>query len=90
MIGDKDEWSKGYGTEAARLIIGYGFNTLNLHRIYLRVFAYNKRGQRAYEKLGFVKEGVAREDHFFDGQYYDATTMSILENEWRNKNENKL
>ena len=59
-IGDKPEWSKGYGAEAIKLVVRYGFDTLNLNRILLHVFDHNPRAMRAYGKAGFVKEGFGR------------------------------
>ena len=73
---------KGLGTEAARLIIGYGFDNLGLHRISLDVYAFNPRARRVYEKVGFVTEGVKRDAFIFDGEYTDEVWMSILEDEW--------
>ena len=78
MIGEKDQWNKGYGTEAMRLMCDYGFNTLNLHRIFLRVFEGNERGKQAYKKAGFIHEGTMRQAHFRDGRYWDVDLMSIL------------
>ncbi|MCZ7646951.1 MAG: GNAT family N-acetyltransferase [Planctomycetota bacterium] len=81
-IGAKEEWNKGYGTEATRLIVGYGFETLNLNRIYLHVFACNRGGIRAYEKAGFIKEGVLRQNAYFEGRYQDTLVMGLLREEW--------
>ncbi len=61
VIGEKDCWGKGYGTEAARVMVRHGFETLNLNRISLNVYDFNPRGIRAYEKAGFRKEGVLRQ-----------------------------
>ena len=61
VIGEQDCWGKGYGTEATRLLVAHGFDTLNLNRIGLNVFEFNPRGIRAYEKAGFVKEGLLRQ-----------------------------
>lgn len=83
MIGEKDEWGKGYGGEAIGLILRYGFERLNLHRIYLRVYANNQRALRCYEQAGFRREGVQRESHFAQGRYWDTLMMGILEGEWR-------
>ena len=83
LIGEKDEWGKGYGPEAARLIVDYGFKQLGMHRISLEVYSHNTRAQRAYEKVGFVHEGTLRESYFRDGHYYDTLVMGILEPEWR-------
>ena len=82
MIGDKNHWNQGYGTEAVRLLIKHGFNTLNLNRIFLRVFEDNPRATRAYEKAGFVHEGRERQAEFRDGRYIDVLLMSILKDEF--------
>ena len=67
-------------------MLGYGFNQLNLHRIFLTVLSFNARAIRAYEKVGFKKEGVFREHIYRDGKYHDVYYMGILENEWRELN----
>lgn len=85
MIGEKSYWNQGYGTETMRLMLKYGFNTLNLHRIWLRVFEQNKRGIRAYEKAGFIHEGKYRQAEFKHGKYQDVLLMSILKDEWRER-----
>lgn len=82
MIGDKRQWNKGLGTEAMELILKHGFETLNLHRLYLKVFADNPRAIRTYEKAGFVHEARLRESHFSDGVYKDDLIMSVLRSEW--------
>ncbi len=73
---------QGLGTEATRLIVGYGFERLGLHRISLEVYAFNPRARRAYEKVGFVADGVLRESLLWEGERVDATVMSILAQEW--------
>ena len=83
LIGEKDQWGKGYGPEAARLIVDYGFNQLNLHRISLTVYSNNPRAIRSYEKVGFVHEGTLRESYFRDGHYHDTLIMTILKSEWK-------
>jgi RimJ/RimL family protein N-acetyltransferase len=83
MIGEKDEWDKGYGSEAISLVLGYGFDRLNLHRICLRVYENNPRAQRCYEKAGFRREGAMRESAFSEGRYWDTIFMGILDREWR-------
>ena len=83
MIGEKTFWNQGYGTETMQLLLRHGFNTLNLHRIWLQVYAKNPRGIRAYEKAGFKLEGKFRQAHYQHGQYYDVHLMSILKPEWQ-------
>jgi RimJ/RimL family protein N-acetyltransferase len=73
---------RGLGTEALRLIVGYGFEQLGLHRISLEVYAFNPRARRVYEKAGFVAEGVLRESLRYGDEWIDATVMSILDHEW--------
>ncbi|WP_424888227.1 GNAT family N-acetyltransferase [Streptomyces sp. XH2] len=73
---------RGLGTEATRLIVGHGFETLGLHRIWLEVYAFNPRARRVYEKAGFVPEGVLRGALLWEGERVDAEVMSILAPEW--------
>jgi RimJ/RimL family protein N-acetyltransferase len=73
---------RGLGTEALRLIVGYGFEQLGLHRISLEVYAFNPRARHVYEKAGFVAEGVLREALRYGDGWIDATVMSILDHEW--------
>ncbi|MET9916758.1 GNAT family protein [Streptomyces sp. NPDC006435] len=75
-------YGRGLGTEATRLIVGYGFEELGLHRISLEVYAFNPRARRAYEKAGFVAEGVLRDALLWEGERVDSTVMSILAPEW--------
>jgi RimJ/RimL family protein N-acetyltransferase len=83
FIGEKSLWNQGYGTEAVRLLLRHGFNTLNLHRIALRVFETNPGGIRAYEKAGFVLEGRFRQAEYQDGRYLDVLYMSVLHSEYK-------
>ncbi len=82
MIGRKDHWGQGLGTESIKLFLDYCFNTLNLNCIRLSVYSYNKRAQHVYEKIGFVHEGVLRQTIFRFGKYHDEIKMSILRSEW--------
>lgn len=74
---------RGLGTEATRLIVGYGFERLGLHRISLEVYSFNPRARRVYEKVGFVAEGVLRDALRWGDDWIDATVMSVLAPEWR-------
>ena len=81
-IINSEYWGKGYGTEVARLVLRYAFETLDLHRVSLRVAAYNLRARRCYEKCGFRVEGVERESFQVDGEWQDDVLMAILKEEW--------
>jgi RimJ/RimL family protein N-acetyltransferase len=87
LIGEKEEWSKGYGTEAMRLLIKYAFEDLGLHRLELMTFDFNRRGMRVWEKCGFKKEGIMRKARLSDGEWHDLIFFSLLEDEYEdNKN----
>jgi diamine N-acetyltransferase len=81
-IGEKDCWSKGNGTEAASLLIEYGFNSVNLHRITSYVLTFNERSLRMHKKVGFVEEGRRRQAVFTNGRYVDLVTFGLLKEEW--------
>jgi ribosomal-protein-alanine N-acetyltransferase len=83
LIGESSYWGQGYGTEATRLTLAYGFELLNLHKIFLGVNSEHTAAVRAYEKSGFVREGELRDEIFRNGRYYHAVRMSILEAEYR-------
>jgi RimJ/RimL family protein N-acetyltransferase len=82
MVGQTDCQNQGYGTEAVRLAMRFGFEELNLNRIELCVFDHNPRGIRVYEKCGFVAEGRMRQASFRHGQYRDVLRYAILRSEW--------
>jgi RimJ/RimL family protein N-acetyltransferase len=81
FIGEAENRSRGYGAEAMRLLLGYGFDTLNLHNIMLSVHADNARAIRCYEKVGFRECGRRREGKYAHGKYIDILSMDILETE---------
>ena len=81
FIGEADARGKGLGSETARLFTDFGFQTLGLHRISLRLLSDNVRAQRSYEKAGFRIEGVFRDMVLLDGAWRDVTFMAKLEND---------
>jgi RimJ/RimL family protein N-acetyltransferase len=88
-IGYPEYWGQGIVGEAAELVIQYGFEELNLHRINSGVFDPNKRSLRAAEKLGFVKEGISKEEMYVDGKYSDVHKFYLLKNDWLKRKQNK-
>ena len=78
----REHIGRGYGTDAMRVIVSYGFREMGLHRIQLGVAPFNPAGIRAYEKAGFAEEGRRREAVWHDGRWYDEVLMSVLEREW--------
>ncbi len=83
IIGEKDAWGRGYGTEAILLLLDYAFGYLGFHRVSVGVVGFNGRAVRFYQKVGFRKEGLQREGYYYDHQYHDFVMMSILEDEYR-------
>ena len=89
FVGDKSLWGRGVGSEAITLVMDYGFDYLNLHRIHLRTFAGNTRAIRVYEGLGFQHEGRFRDVEWRHGRWQDMLYMSVLEAEWRQRGDGK-
>lgn len=91
FIGDKESRNKGYGTEAIKLMLEYGFKYLNLNNIKLDLMEFNERALACYKKCGFKEYGRRRKCNFINGKYYDTIEMDILAEEFqgdyiRNKN----
>ncbi|MGH2585745.1 MAG: GNAT family N-acetyltransferase [Dehalococcoidia bacterium] len=82
LIGEKDCWGKGYGTETTRLLLDYGFTALGLHNILLTTQSFNERAIRAYRRAGFREFGRRREAHWLGGHAYDVVYMDCLATEF--------
>ena len=82
ILGEKDTWSQGYGTEAIRLMLDYAFGYLNFHRISIGVVGFNESALRFYEKVGFKREGIQRDGYFYNHQYHDFVMLSLLDTEY--------
>ncbi len=88
-IGERDYWSRGFGSDALRTLCRFAFDELDLHRIELTVAAFNPRAQRAYEKVGFVVEGRLREHRYAAGRYHDTLVMGLLCDDFRAREEER-
>ena len=64
-------------------MVDHAFATINLNRIQLLVYEYNERAIRIYDRIGFTKEGVLRQENYREGRYWDTWVMSILREEWK-------
>jgi RimJ/RimL family protein N-acetyltransferase len=82
MIGEKEFQNRGYGTEATRLTIDYGFNIANLESIFLRVHEFNKRAIRIYDQVGFKICGKRRRAFYAGGRFFDDVLMDIVHDEF--------
>ncbi len=88
-INNREDWGKGYGTEAMNLMLQFAFTEINLRRVTLAVFEYNPRAVRSYEKCGFCIEGRQRSALLKDGKRWDIIYMGILLDDWMELNNEK-
>ncbi len=84
-LADPESWGQGYARETTGLMLHYGFDVLNLHRVQLHVWEGNAAGIGCYERAGFRREGLLREAMKHNGEYCNFLVMGILEEEWREK-----
>jgi RimJ/RimL family protein N-acetyltransferase len=78
LIGKKEFWGKGYGSEAKMLLLEYAFNTLNLRKVYSNVFSFNERSINYSLRCGYKVEGRLKADHYAMGQYWDKVQLSVF------------
>ena len=83
IIGEDGERGKGYGTQAAWLLLDRAFGDLGMHRVAVGVVGFNEGALRFWERLGFRREGVQRDGYFLEDVYHDFVMMSLLEDEYR-------
>lgn len=83
VIGEKDYWSKGYGTQMMDKLLEMGFEGLNLERLYLHVFGFNERAVNLYKKFNFKHEGTLRNMLYRHGQYHDVLAFGLMKSEWK-------
>lgn len=82
MIGNRDYWSNGYGSDAIITLLRFAFHEMNMNRVWLHVYEFNERAQACYKKCGFVVEGTLRENSYREGRYINTITMGILRSEF--------
>jgi len=83
-IGDKSYWGKGYGLSAMNEMLQWGFKQLELNKIWLRVEIDNEKAIKSYKEMGYVEEGILRQDRLRNGEFVDRLRMSILKHEYFN------
>ncbi len=81
-IGERALWSQGYGARALHLLLGYLFGSMGLHKVSLRVVAFNTLTIRACEKCGFRREGLLRDAYWFDNRWWDSLLLAVFEDDW--------
>ncbi len=82
LIGEKEYWGKGYGSEAKMLLLDYAFNTLNLRKICSNVIAFNTRSHKYSLRCGYHEEGRRKRQHFQNGRYWDEIQLAVFKRNW--------
>ena len=82
FIGDEDNHDKGYGSDALRALLNYGFGVLNLNNIELKVFDFNERAINCYKKVGFKEYGRRHKAYYINNKYHDVIYMEILKDDF--------
>ncbi len=85
VIGDKNYWGQGIGTDVLRTVVKYSFDKLKLHRFELSVFTKNIGGIKCYTRCGLIKEGIKKQTHFKQGEWLDEIIMGILKDDYFKK-----
>ncbi len=83
ILASRGDMGRGLGSAAIRALCDHGFDVLGLHKLWLMVFSHNARGRGIYGRVGFVEEGVLREEYFHEGRWHDMVRMSLLAREWQ-------
>ncbi len=76
LIGEKEYWGQGYGSEAIKLIADYAFNCLNLHKVWAGCYVNNVGSVNAFRKAGFYEEACIKKQYFYQGEYIDGITLA--------------
>ncbi|MFA6135865.1 MAG: GNAT family protein [Candidatus Paceibacterota bacterium] len=82
LIGEKEYWGKGFGTDAKMTLLDYAFNTLNLRKICSSAFSYNGRSIGHNLKCGYQLEGVRKRQFFRKGRYWDQVLLAVFKRDW--------
>lgn len=83
VIARRAEMGRGHGSAAISRALDHAFGELALHKVWLMVFCSNTRSRGIYQRLGFIEEGLLREEYYHDGTWHDMVRMSVLAREWR-------
>lgn len=79
---DRQFWGKGYATEAAERVLEFGFDRLDMQRIFAHVLCENIGSVRVLEKIGMQQEGILRQDSYFHGRFWDVCMYGIVVSDW--------
>ncbi|QQG46072.1 MAG: GNAT family N-acetyltransferase [Candidatus Niyogibacteria bacterium] len=82
IIGDKEYWGKGHGTDSMMILLSYAFLTLDLRKVRASILAFNQRSLKHAIKCGYRKEGVSEKQYYKNGKYVDEILMAVFKNKW--------
>ncbi len=82
LLGEKDYWGKGYGTDAKMALLDYIFNTLNLRKVCSDVYTFNKRSLQYSLHCGYKIEGTRKKHIFKKGKYWDLIELGLFKEDW--------
>ncbi len=83
IVSNKSDHGRGYGSAAIAALLDVAFHELELHKVWLMVFRTNERSLRTWRRLGFLDEGVLRDEYFHEGAWHDMVRLGLLRHEWR-------
>lgn len=83
IIASRDDMGQGYGSAAIASLLDVAFGELGLHKVWLMVFEKNERSRRTWGRVGFVEEGLLRDEYFHEGAWHNMVRMGLLDREWR-------
>lgn len=78
VVIKREYWNRGYAKEAISSLVKLAFKKLKLHKIWLIHWRENKKAEHLYKKLGFIKEGILKDEYFWRGKYHDMVRMAVL------------
>lgn len=81
LIGEKDCWGKGFATEAIGLVVQFAFDSLNLHKLTASCYSSNVGSIRAFERAGFAREGIRKQQFHSNGRYVDQVMLGMVRQE---------
>lgn len=74
---------EGYAKESCRLLFDYGFNELNLNKIWTEIYEFDVKKKKLYDAFGFRQDGLLRQNYFHDGQWWNSRILSLLAGDYR-------
>ena len=78
---------KGYADESCQLLLDYAFNELGLNKVWTEIYVFDEKKKKLYDMLGFMVDGILRDNCFHAGKFWDSCILSVLASEWHEERE---